>query len=216
MKNPGIQTIRNKFMVMMSNPVYFANIEDEYVRALPVLTFPGTISLIDHPAGLEAVKRILRDEFVIGFDTETRPSFKKGHYHNVALLQLSTADHAVLIRMNKVKLPKFIIDILENDNIVKVGVAIKDDINSLNKISPFIPGGFIDLQQFVKQFGIEDNGLKKLVANIMGFRISKKSQTSNWEQAVLTKEQLEYAATDAWVCRQMYEILTSHKQAAAS
>lgn len=203
-------------MVMMSNLSYFANIEDEYVRSLPVLTFPGTINLIDHPAGLESVKRILTDEYVLGFDTETRPSFRKGDFHNVALLQLSTASQAILIRLNKVKIPRFISDILENENIIKVGVAIKDDINALNKLNPFIPGGFIDLQQFVKKFGIEDNGLKKLVANIMGFRISKKSQTSNWEQPVLTQEQLEYAATDAWVCRQMYEILTGQKQAAAS
>jgi ribonuclease D len=128
---------------------------------------------------------------------------------------LSTTNHAVLIRTNKVKIPNFIIDILENENIIKVGVAIKDDINALNKLNPFLPGGFIDLQHFVKQFGIEDNGLKKLVANIMGFRISKKSQTSNWEQEVLTREQLEYAATDAWVCRQIYEILTGNKQAAS-
>jgi ribonuclease D len=203
-------------MVMMSNPVYSANIEDEYVRSLPILTFPGTISLLDNPTGFEAVKRILRDELILGFDTETRPAFKKGHFHSVALLQLSTSDQAVLIRLNKVKLPSFLIDILENENIVKVGVAIKDDINSLNKISPFIPGGFVDLQQYVKQFGIEDNGLKKLVANIMGFRISKKSQTSNWEMETLTQEQLEYAATDAWVCRQMYEILSERRQATAS
>jgi ribonuclease D len=203
-------------MVMMSNPVYFTNIEDEYVRSLPILSFPGTISLLDNPAGFDAVKKILRDELILGFDTETRPTFKKGHYHKVALLQLSTADQAVLIRLNMVNLPSFLIDILENENIVKVGVAIKDDINSLNKISPFVPGGFVDLQQYVKQFGIEDNGLKKLVANIMGFRISKKSQTSNWEMETLTQEQLEYAATDAWVCRQMYEILSESRQATAS
>lgn len=200
----------------MNSPAYFTNIEDEYVRSLPILTFPGTISLIDNPEGLGAVRKILTDEYILGFDTETRPSFKKGNIHNVSLLQLSTADHAVLIRLNKVKLPPFIIDILENENILKIGVAIKDDINALNKLHRFVPGGFIDLQQFVKQFGIEDNGLKKLVANIMGFRISKKSQTSNWESETLTREQLDYAATDAWVCRQMYEILTTPKQAAAS
>jgi ribonuclease D len=108
------------------------------------------------------------------------------------------------------QLPGFILDILEDENVIKVGVAIKDDINALNKLTPFVPAGFIDLQQFVKKFGIEDNGLKKLVANIMGYRISKKSQTSNWEQEILSHEQLEYAATDAWVCRQMYEILNNH------
>lgn len=201
---------------MMNSPVYYTNIEDDYVKALPVLTFPGTINIIDHQSGLEAVRSILKNESVLGFDTETRPSFKKGQFHHVALLQLSTVEHAVLIRTNKVRLPRFILDILEDEKIIKVGVAIKDDINCLNKISPFTPAGFIDLQQFVKQYGIEDNGLKKLVANIMGFRISKKSQTSNWEQEVLSREQLEYAATDAWVCRQMYEILSGHKQAIAS
>jgi len=194
-------------MVMMNSPGYFANIEDEYVRSLPTLTFPGTISLIDHPSGLEAVRKIIKEEFILGFDTETRPSFKKGNYHSVGLLQLSSADHAVLIRLNKVKLPVFLINILENEDIIKVGVAIKDDINALNKLNPFTPAGFIDLQQFVKQFGIEDNGLKKLVANIMGFRISKKSQTSNWDQEILTREQLEYAATDAWISHRIYESL---------
>jgi ribonuclease D len=129
----------------------------------------------------------------------------------VALLQISTAEHAILFRLNRVELPSFIIPILQNKEIIKVGVAIKDDINALRKITPFEPEGFIDLQQYVKQYGILDNGLKKLVANVMGYRISKKSQTSNWEQEVLTREQLEYAATDAWVCRQMYEILSEHE-----
>ncbi len=216
MKSPGIPTIRNKFMEMMSNPGYFTNIDDEYVRALPVLNFNGTINVVDQASGFDLVRDILKNETVLGFDTETRPSFKKGQVHQVALLQLSSANNALLIRTNKVRFPRFILDILEDEKITKVGVAIKDDINGLNKISSFIPAGFIDLQQFVKQYGIEDNGLKKLVANIMGFRISKKSQTSNWEQEVLTREQLEYAATDAWVCRQMYEILSGSKQAIAS
>lgn len=173
------------------------------------MTFPGTITVVDQPASYDAIHRFFKDEFILGFDTETRPSFKKGRTHNVALLQLSTREHAVLIRTNLVPIPRFVVDILENENIIKVGVAIKDDINSLNRLVSFKPGGFVDLQQFVKKFGIEDNGLKKLVANIMGFRISKKSQTSNWEQDVLSREQLEYAATDAWVCRQMYEILNN-------
>jgi ribonuclease D len=196
--------------MMMNNNNYFANIEDEYVRSLPAMTFPGSITVIDHLENLDEVKLCLKDEFIIGFDTETKPSFKKGRFHSVALLQLSTPDKAVLIRLNKVPLPRFIIDIFENKDIIKVGVAIKDDINALKKLTSFDAEGFVDLQQYVKKFGIEDNGLKKLVANIMGFRISKKSQTSNWEQEVLTREQLEYAATDAWVCRQMYEILNNH------
>jgi ribonuclease D len=113
-----------------------------------------------------------------------------------------------LFRLNKTQLPEFVIEILENRDIVKVGVALKDDLIGLKKIMDLEPDGFVDLQKFVKQFGIEDNGLKKLVANVLGFRISKKSQTSNWEQDTLTNEQLVYAATDAWVCHQMYEVLT--------
>jgi ribonuclease D len=174
------------------------------------MTFPGIINVIDHASNLEDIRSLLQNEPLLGFDTETKPSFKKGRFHSVALLQLSSRDHAFLFRLNKMQLPGFILDILEDENVIKVGVAIKDDINALNKLSPFIPAGFIDLQQFVKKFGIEDNGLKKLVANIMGYRISKKSQTSNWEQEILSHEQLEYAATDAWVCRQMYEILNNH------
>jgi ribonuclease D len=197
-------------MEMMNNKNYLTNVEDEYVRSLPVMSFPGIINIIDHPADFEKIKPELLNENILGFDTETKPVFKKGRYHKVALLQLSTRDKAFLFRLNKVHLPEFVIEILENKDIIKIGVAIKDDLNGLNKVVPFEPDGFIDLQQFVKQFGIEDNGLKKLVANILGFRISKKSQTSNWEQEELTREQLEYAATDAWVCRQMYEVLINH------
>lgn len=204
--------IKKRFTEMMNDNGYFANIEDEYVRSLPVAGFPGVIHVIDHYADFEIVKSRLIHETLLGFDTETKPCFKKGHYHPVALLQLSTREQAFLIRLNKVHLPEFIIDILEDTNITKVGVALKDDLNALNKLLPFEPDGFVDLQQFVKQYGIEDNGLKKLAANILGFRISKKSQTSNWEQDELTREQLEYAATDAWVCRQMYEVLNNNHQ----
>ncbi|MFO7371124.1 MAG: 3'-5' exonuclease [Bacteroidales bacterium] len=204
--------IKKRFTEMMNDNGYFANIEDEYVRSLPVAGFPGVIHVIDHYADFEIVKPRLHHETLLGFDTETKPCFKKGHYHPVALLQLSTREQAFLIRLNKVHLPEFLIDILEDTNIIKVGVALKDDLNALNKLVPFEPDGFVDLQQFVKQYGIEDNGLKKLAANILGFRISKKSQTSNWEQEELTREQLEYAATDAWVCRQMYEVLNNNHQ----
>jgi ribonuclease D len=210
MKNHGFPMIKKKFMEMMSDRNYLTTVEDEYVRSLPVMSFPGIINLIDHTADFEKIKPVLLNENILGFDTETKPSFKKGRYHQVALLQLSTRDQAFLFRLNKVQLPEFVIEILENKDITKIGVALKDDLNGLNKVVPFEPNGFIDLQQFVKQFGIEDNGLKKLVANVLGFRISKKSQTSNWEQVELTREQLEYAATDAWVCRQMYEILINH------
>ncbi|HJX70754.1 MAG TPA: 3'-5' exonuclease, partial [Bacteroidales bacterium] len=144
------------------------------------------------------------------FDTETRPSFKRGRKHKVSLLQLATADEALIIRLNKVGLPDRIISLFENENIKKIGLALRDDIRSLNQLRSFKPEGFIDLQQYVKNFNILDNGLKKLAANILGFRISKKQQTSNWEKDTLDDDQLIYAATDAWVCYKIYDTLQMH------
>jgi ribonuclease D len=194
-------------MEMMNDNQYFKAVEDEYIKSLPVKSFPGTICLVDSPSIFEKARYILSSETILGFDTETKPSFKKGRTHSVALLQIATNDHAFLFKLNKISLPSFIVSILEDKNITKVGVALRDDLAAINRIKPFNPGGFVDLQQFVKQFGIEDNGLKKLVANVLGFRISKKFQTSNWEQDPLDTEQLNYAATDAWVCRRIYEDL---------
>jgi len=194
-------------MVMMNDNQYFRAVEDEYIKSLPVKSFPGTICLVDHPSVFEKARHILSRETILGFDTETKPSFKKGRMHSVALLQIATDDHAFLFKLNKISLPSFIVNMLEDKNIIKVGVALRDDLAAINRIKQFSPEGFVDLQRFVKQFGIEDNGLKKLVANVLGFRISKKFQTSNWEQDPLDTEQLNYAATDAWVCRKIYEDL---------
>jgi ribonuclease D len=197
-------------MEMMNENGYFKAVEDEYIKSLPAGSFSGPIFVIDHYGNLDEIRDALNSSSVLGFDTETKPSFKKGRYHQVALLQIATHDKAFLFRLNKVSLPRFVIDIMEDPSIVKVGVALKDDLNALMKLAPFKPQGFIDLQQFVKQFGIEDNGLKKLVANILGFRISKRFQTSNWEQEILGPEQLCYAATDAWVCQQIYTSLINN------
>lgn len=194
----------------MNNREYFKTIEEDYLKALPVQSFNGTIYLVDHPSKFGEAEQLLKGVHLLGFDTETKPTFKKGRFHHVALLQLSTENSAVLFRLNKISLPHFVLDILEDASVTKVGVAIRDDLNGINKIAPFNPQGFIDLQQFVKQFGIEDNGLKKLVANILGFRISKRYQTSNWEQELLEADQLTYAATDAWACHQIYATLNNH------
>lgn len=191
----------------MTDGRFFQLIDEDYVKTLPVRCFGGTIYLIDDQEKLRQVKKIIRKEKILGFDTETKPSFTKGRFNNVAMLQLAGEKNAFLFRLNKISLPGFIVEILENPDIVKVGVAIKDDLKSLCKIKPFTPAGFIELQEYVKNYGIEDNGLKKLVANVLGFRISKKNQTSNWENKVLSPEQLTYAATDAWTCLKIYNRL---------
>lgn len=191
----------------MNNGLFQQNVSNDFVRSLPIKAFQGQILLIDNPSTFKEVEKVIDGESILGFDTETRPSFKKGRLHKMALIQLSTRNIAILIRMNKVHIPKFIIDVLESKDIVKVGVALKDDLVGLKKVVSVQPENFLDLQKYVKQYGIEDNGLKKLVANVLGFRISKKCQTSNWEQDTLTHDQLVYAATDAWVCREIYERL---------
>ena len=208
--SPGIPMIKKRFMEMVNENQYFRAIEEEYLKSLPIGSFSGKIYVVDHPDSFNEARHDLTNVSILGFDTETRPSFKRGRSHKVALLQMATLDKVFLFRLNKVKLPGFVIGIFENQAITKVGVALRDDLNGLNKIMPFKPEGFVDLQQFVKQFGIEDNGLKKLVANILGFRISKRFQTSNWEQEILSPEQLGYAATDAWVCLKIYKTLLNH------
>jgi len=154
------------------------------------------------------LRDIIQNINIFGFDTETRPSFKKGRLNKTALVQLATSDIAFLFRINLTGIPDLLVEILENSDIIKVGVALRHDLISLQKIRSFSPGGFIDLQQHVEQFGIRDKGLRKLTANILGLRLVKGQQTSNWESKTLIQTQLEYAATDAWVCYEMYNKLS--------
>jgi ribonuclease D len=192
------------------NRSFLNNISKDDIKSLPLQQFPGRILLIDDVSQLDFLHQKLVNKKLLGFDTETRPSFKKGKKHKVSLLQLATEDEAYLIRLNRVGLPESVISLFENESIKKIGLAIRDDINSLIQLRSFQPEGFIDLQQYVKKFDILDNGLKKLAANILGFRISKKQQTSNWEKEALEDEQLIYAATDAWVCYRIYKTLREH------
>jgi len=189
---------------MRSEFSFRPSVTHDEISLLPVKSFQGEIYYIDTFEKYLEVVQFFKDEPIFGFDTETRPSFKKGKKYSVSLLQLSTPEKAFLFRLNKIGLPEEIKQILSSEEVIKIGVALHDDISSLRKIAPFDPAGFIDLQQFVKNFGIEDNGLKKLVANILGFKISKRQQTSNWDAELLSQAQIEYAATDAWVCSEIY------------
>jgi ribonuclease D len=192
---------------MMNNFNFHSKISREQIYELPLRLFEGKLHLIDSEEKFNKIINDLKKEPVLGFDTETKPTFKKGKRNKVALLQLATHTDAYLIRLNKIGLPESLAQILASKNIIKIGVALKDDIRTLRKLREFNPERFIDLQLYVKDFGIEDNGLKKLVANILDFRISKGQQTSNWEQDILSSQQMEYAATDAWVCFEIYKKL---------
>lgn len=187
-----------------------SSISKDEINTLPLNHFKGRIHLIENISQLASIGNNLKSHSILGFDTETRPTFRKGRLNKVALLQLATSDEAFLIRINKTGLTDLLLSVFQDENITKVGLAIKDDLNSLQRYDRFEPEGFIDLQQFVKQYSIEDNGLKKLTANILGFRISKRQQTSNWEKEVLDDDQLTYAATDAWVCLEIYKKLLDH------
>ena len=147
----------------------------------------------------------LRSQKVIGFDTETRPCFSANQpRYGVALLQLSGPEKAYLFRVNKIGMHKRLCSLMADKKIIKVGAAIHDDIRGLQKLREFNPGGFVDLQKIVWEWGIKDKSVKKMAAIILGFRISKTQQLSNWDAETLSEQQCRYGATDAWVCRQMY------------
>jgi len=183
------------------------NITTEELNLLPLKAFDGKVSLITEAAKLSIVLREIEKHDVVGFDTETRPSFKRGQVYKVALLQLAIPNKVFLIRMHETGLPEEIVSIFQNPDIIKAGVAIHDDIKALQKINKFQPVSFIDLSTMAKASGLQVESVKKLAGLLLGFRISKSAQTSNWEAPTLTEKQLEYAATDAWVCLEIYQHL---------
>ena len=149
----------------------------------------------------------MRKSSVLGFDTETRPVFRKGVHHNVSLLQLSTPKEAFLFRLNHLGFPNELVALLEDSTILKVGVAILDDVRGLQKLSNFKAGGFVELADIAGNLGIVTCGLRNLAAIFLGVRITKKAQLTNWERPEINSKQSLYAATDAWICLEMYLFL---------
>ena len=193
----------------MENNKYQENISVEELSELELSWFKGEIVLVEDIKTFHEVFPRLLGEELLGFDTETRPTFKKGRKNKVSLIQLSTGTLACLFRINKLGFPDELINLLSDPEVIKAGVAVHDDIRFLKGVKKFEPSGFIDLQSFVKDFGIQSSGLKKLAAIILGFRISKRQQVTDWEAEQLTEAQQIYAATDAWVCHQIYKKLTN-------
>ena len=180
---------------------------EEEIRELPLIHFTGDLQVINSVSQIEKCLPFLKDQTLLGFDTETKPSFKKGKKNRVAILQLATENRAFIFQLNKTGLPEGLIEVLTNKNIIKAGAAIKDDILALKKLHHFEPSGFIELQKLVTKFGIEQISLKKMTAIVLNGRISKSQQTSNWEQENLTEAQQLYAATDAWCSYKIYTAL---------
>lgn len=173
-------------------------------------SFPGRIHLIDKPELVDAACEELMKHDILGMDTETKPSFRKGVIHHVSLLQLSTTEDCYIFRLNKVGYPEQLVKIINDEKILKVGIALHDDLKDLRKLNHNSkPLNTVDLNKMAQQLDFESIGAKKLSALVLGFTISKSEQTSNWEAQNLSHGQLRYAATDAWICNLIYRKLTA-------
>lgn len=186
-------------------------ISRDKLATLPAAEYKGEVCLVENEEQLEEALKDLNLAPIIGFDTETRPSFRKGQLYQVSLIQLATPQKCYLIRTNTLGYPKGLIDLLENPEILKVGLSIHDDFHNLRKVTEVEQQGFIDLQQFVKEYKIADNSLSRIYGILFGERISKGQRLTNWEAPELTKAQQNYAALDAYACIRIYNYLKEGK-----
>lgn len=188
--------------------MHVVSIDKQVINEMPRVTFPGRIHIINAVSQVKSAVTALRTSPIVGFDTETRPCFHRGERHNVALLQLSTDSDAFLFRLNKTGIPMPLKQYLEDKECIKVGLSTTDDFHQLIHICPDLrPGGFIELQQMVKEYLISDMSLQKIYAILFQQKISKNQQLTNWEAPELTEAQQQYASTDAWACLRIHEYL---------
>lgn len=183
------------------------SISKEQLAALPTAHFGGQIKVVDKIEEVSVAVAQLRKSDIIGFDTETRPAFKKGQTFQVALLQLSAEDRCYLFRLNKIGLPECLKELLEDGSKIKIGLSTHDDFRNLHRAHDFNPDGFVELQQYAAKWGIKDKSLSKLHAILFGQRISKSQRLSNWEADELSEAQQHYAALDAYACIQIFKQL---------
>ena len=202
--------IRN-FAPQMKKIIY-NKYDKSKIGALPRVLFEGRVEVVLTEHEAEKAVRYLLSQPILGLDTETRPSFKKGQVHQVALLQVSSYEVCFLFRLNHLGLSPSVKRLLEDTQVPKIGLSLRDDLNSLHRLGDFTAGSFVDLQSRVSEVGVEDMSLQKLYANFFGQRISKREQLSNWEADILSDKQKLYAATDAWSCIMLYEELLRLEQ----
>lgn len=201
---------RNFVPVKMNGEVSRILISKETVSSMAAVVYPGgieAVTVIDSVAKARIALRALRKCTHIGFDTETRPSFRRGHMNKVALLQLSSGPHCYLFRLNMPGIFDAAKPLLEDPEIIKIGLSVHDDYNALRRRGEINPAGFLDLQDYARTFHIEDISLQKIYAIVFGERISKAQRLTNWEAARLTEAQQIYAAIDAWACLKLYRYM---------
>lgn len=185
----------------------FEPLSKEAINALPIIQYTGRVVLVEDLADVAAACELLSKESLLGFDTETRPVFKKGEHHQTSLLQLAGEDVVVLIRINKVPFDACLASFFADDNIIKAGVAVRDDVKALQSLYTFQLANIVDLGEMARELGLKTHGLRTLTASLFGKRLCKASRCSNWDKDSLTPQQIRYAATDAWMSRQIYKRL---------
>lgn len=186
------------------------SISKERIAELEIERFGGEIVLVDKPEEVDAAIDYLLQHEKLGFDTETKPAFKKGQVNKVALIQLSSMDKCYLFRLNMIGYPDRLDEIICNPDIKKIGLSLRDDFAAINKRSDKKPVNFVDLQPFVDGYGIDDNSLQRIYAIIFGKKISKRQRVTNWEAKQLSEAQKNYAAIDAWACLRIYNHLVKN------
>ena len=192
--------------------IIYNKFDKKSIAQLPTVSFPGKTVVVMSESEAEKAVHFLLSRDILGVDTETRPSFKKGETHMVSLLQVSTSDVCFLFRLNHIGITPAILRLLENKAVPMVGLSLHDDMLSLHKRVAFTPGYFIDLQDLVGELGIEDLSLQKLYANLFHQKISKRQRLTNWDSDVLNDKQKAYAALDAWACINLYKEILRLKQ----
>ncbi len=188
----------------MSKQLEVKKISKAEINELPMMQWEGEIRVLSTPEAMQTAVQALQSCPHLGFDTETRPTFKKGQYYPPALIQLASPDCVYLFRICKIDSLDPLLPLLESESILKTGVAIKDDVKELRAIQDFKPAGFIEIADITEKLGYENRGLRALAALLMGGRISKAAQVTNWARPELDQKQIRYAATDAWIGRELY------------
>lgn len=190
---------------------YTPRIDKQAIQDMPIAVFDGEVTIIDQPEQVKEAVAYLRQQTVVGVDTESRPSFTRGIHYPTALLQIATEQRCFLFRLTHIGMPRMLCDLFADNSVCKVGLAFKDDLNGLKRRRNFMPRNCIDIQSMAWKYGILDLGLQKIFANCFGKKISKAQQLTNWENTTLTPEQARYASTDAWATLLIYKQLIATK-----
>lgn len=188
------------------------HISKDLLQWMPLAAFEGEVVVVDKPEQVVEAVSYLRTQPIVGVDTEARPSFQRGIHYPTALVQIASHERCYLFRLTHIGMPQELADFFADEQICKVGLAFKDDINGLRRRRNFVPANCVDIQKMVPQYGIFDLGLQKLFAICFGKKISKSQQLTNWENSHLTPEQARYASTDAWATLLIYEDLLKHER----